>query len=76
MIKGSNCIINENGNIALPGDTVKFRICDIDILGVIEEINMFAKTVTLMNRYNNRREVLFDMISDFKILRKKKIIFY
>lgn len=72
MIKGSSCIINENGNIALPGDTVKFRVCNLGIIGVIKDINMFAKTVTLVDSYNNHREVLFDMISDFKILRKKK----
>lgn len=72
MIKGSNCIINENGDIALPGYTAKFRICNIDIISGIEEINMFRKTVTLVDRYDNHREIMFDMISGFKILRKKK----
>lgn len=72
MIKGSNCIINENGDIALPGCTAKFRICNLDIISEIEEINMFRKTITLVDGCGNHREILFDMISDFKILRKKK----
>lgn len=72
MIKGSNCIINENGDIALPGCTAKFRICNLDIISEIEEINMFRRTVTLVDDHDNHREILFDMISDFKILRKKK----
>lgn len=32
---------------------------------------MFRKTITLVDGYGNHREILFDMISDFKILRKK-----